>query len=189
MTPEERRRKITGIAISWAGVWESAGDTEKALEIYGRAWSMIVEAIEASRQRLADDGGVNNAGVEQVGDKEIMRAVSIALKMGDLVTVAAETTASGARMKGFSLEGELRAERYYVFAVEEMLRLSLNPVQTEQTALEVLHQIAPSEDTKASEEANGKKRGLVIAEAVSPIELASGLERLGEYYTRRGNME
>lgn len=203
-TLQEQRKRLTGIAISWGGMWEEAGEWEKAVKIYDRAWKVLLLAIEMGRERDNERGGiglvVDGKGGEGVGGKEVMRAVQIALKMGDLITTASELAASRSTMLQEEVEEEEEgssslAEKYYVFAVEEMLRLSMNVRQREQVGIELLHHHQQQQHQPGStavtgdEEAENEKKKLQLSEEVSPLELASGLERLGEYYARRGIIE
>lgn len=188
-TAEERRNRLTGIVIAWGGMWENAGELDKAIQTYEIAFQIVLDAIEASRQSSIASGGMGEA----IGGKEIMRAVSLALKMGDLITSSVEgTTTASTSNQSAVVEGEAAAERYYVFAVEEMLRLSMTPIQSEQVGIELLHETTAKDkanNAETSSKDTSKATGLVLAETVSVLELASGLERLGEYYSRRGNIE
>jgi hypothetical protein len=177
-------------------MWEGAGEREKAIEIYERGYKVLVDAIEDNRERSSASGGVANSGqIEKVSGKEVMRAVSMALKIGDIITSASSivntqgssSDNSNAEVEESEAEAN-RAERYYVFAVEQMLRLSLNVQQRDQVDIEVIHQSNSVPETKDDKD-EGVRKGLNLANEVSPLELASGLERLGEYYSRRGNIE
>lgn len=155
---EEGVIKTTAIAIKWGGMWEEAGERGKAIEVYDKAYKEVVD--------LLDLDGV------KVSEKEIMRGVAVGMKLGDLyVEVGGK-------------EGDKEAERYYVWCVEEMMRLSMTDSQKDKVREELEHGIvAEGGDPK------GGDKGMDLPLWLGKVELVAGFERLAELYSKAGKIE
>ena len=168
-TPEESLMKTTGIAIKHGGMWEDIGEKGKAIDCYSQGWKEVCDAL--ALERTTEEGAV---GGRKLSSQEIMRGVSIAFKMGDICVE------SGGK------SGDKEAEKYYVWCVEEMLRSTMNESQKTRVEEEMQHGgVGP--DAPKSETA--KQDGLELPEWLGKVELAGGLERLGELYSRGNKPE
>lgn len=148
--------KTTGIAVKWGGMWEEAGERGKAIEVYERGYKEISDLMEL------DD--------VQLNENEIMRGVSLAMKLGDLwVEVGGKS-------------GEKEAERHYVWSVEEMMRLSMSDGQKDKVKEEMEHGIVAEGGDKI-------EKGMDLPKWLGRVELVAGFERLGELYSRTGKVE
>ncbi|KAK4691640.1 hypothetical protein P7C70_g9307, partial [Phenoliferia sp. Uapishka_3] len=112
---EEALLKTTGVAIKWGGMWEAVGQISRAREAYELAWREVVDATDEKE-------GKNGT------EKEVMRGVAVALKIGDLWVEENRDT---------------EAESYYVWAVQEMMRLGLSGGQKEKVREEMMHDAVP----------------------------------------------
>lgn len=152
-TPEEALMKTTGIAVKWGGMWEDAGERGKARECYELGWREVVRLLE---------------GQENEGEKEVMRGVAIAIKIGDLWVEEGS-------------KGDREAEKYYVWCVEEMMKLGMSEAQKNKVDEEVIHGIVAEKDAE--------DKGMELPKWLGNVELVAGFERLGELYARAGNTE
>jgi hypothetical protein len=112
-TAEQALMRTTGIVIRWGGMWEEAGELDKAVEVYEKGFEECRRVIEEV----------------QAGRKEVMRGVAIAMKIGDLWMMQG----------GSEVEKEKEAEKKYVFCVEEMMRLNMSKEQLEKVGQEMEH--------------------------------------------------
>ena len=144
--------KTTGIAIKWGGMWEDAGERGKARECYELGWREVVQLLE---------------GQEKEGSKEVMKGVAMAMKIGDLWVEEGR-------------KGDGEAEKYYVWCVEEMMKLGMTEAQKSKVEEEVTHGIVAGKE---------EDKGMELPKWLGQVELVAGFERLGELYARAGNTE
>lgn len=144
----EPHLKLSGIAIALAEVLEHSNRPNEAYETYSTALAQL---------RAAQDAG------EELSDRERMRGVAIAHRLGEMAEVQQRTPEE--------------VERFLTFAVEEMLR--------------VFKHMPPldGEDTKGKEKDTGAEAqtGIMLAELelpwwVSKTDVAAPLEALGRFY-------
>lgn len=167
-TAQEALMKTTGIAVKWGGMWEGVGERAKAMEAYDLGWKEVCDALDAERST-----GEGIQGSRKLSGEEIMRGVAIALKMGDICVEAGKA-------------GDLDAEKYFVWSVEEMLRLGMTEGQKSQVKIELEHGgVGPGKEPEDEK----KDNGLELPAWLGKVELSAGLERLGDLYTRSGRPE
>lgn len=149
---DEPHLKLSGIAIALAEVLESSNRPSEAYETYSAALAQL-RASQAT-------GKLSN--------KERMRAVALAHKLGEM----AEVYQRGAE----------EAEEFLTFAVEEVLRV----IKDGQAGIEV--------EGKGKERAEEGEVGTMLAELelpwwVSKVDVAAPLEALGRFYAQEGKSE
>lgn len=152
--------KTTGIAVRWGGMWEEAGEFANAREVYDRAFHEVI-ALHSLEGR----------GTKE----EVMRGVAIALKVGDLWVEEGKV-------------GDEKAEPYFVWAVEEMMRLGMTDVQKTAVGEEMLHGM-PAPRAALEEGVEARDPGLDLPVWLGKVELVAAFERLGELYARAGKIE
>ncbi|KAM5537624.1 hypothetical protein V8D89_008702 [Ganoderma adspersum] len=149
---DEPHLKLSGIAIALAEVLESSNRPSEAYETYSAALAQL-RASQATGK---------------LSDKERMRAVALAHKLGEM----AEMYQRGAE----------EAEEFLTFAVEEVLRI----IKDGQVDLEI--------EGKGKERAEGGEVGTMLAELelpwwVSKVDVAAPLEALGRFYAQEGKSD
>jgi len=99
-TPAQALQRTTGIVSKWGGMWEHAGQFERAAEVYQLGWDEVTGAIE--KGEVTEDG--------------VMRGVSLAMKLGDCWVRLGRAR-------------DAQAEKAYSWAVQEMMRLGMSEKQ------------------------------------------------------------
>ncbi|GAA5970849.1 hypothetical protein JCM11641_004480 [Rhodosporidiobolus odoratus] len=163
---EEALRRLTGIAVRWGGMWEEAGELGKAVEAYDTGFQPIAA--------LAD--GYKSEGWAPANEGEVKRGAGIAMKLGDLWV----------RLGG--TEGDKEAERYYTWAVEELMRLSLTEKQKDKVQQELNRGVFVGEEPLKGEKSQ-EGNDLELPGWVGEVELVAAFERLGEFYSRQGKVD
>ncbi|KAK4051190.1 hypothetical protein OIV83_003012 [Microbotryomycetes sp. JL201] len=156
---EQALMRMSGIGIKWAAMWEQAGQLGRAIQVYELALQDVLKL---------------SSGAQEPSKAETMRAVAIAMKLGDCLVAVGGKDAIKA------------AEERYTFCVEEMMRMNLSPVQRERVKAEMeTGQARPAEGV-ASDRPDDD---LALPEWSNKVELVAGMERLAELYARQGNIE
>ncbi|GAA6007902.1 hypothetical protein JCM10207_004918 [Rhodosporidiobolus poonsookiae] len=171
-TREVALKRLTGIAVRWGGMWEEAGELAKAVEAYDTGFQPVAALVD----------GYKNEGWAPASEFEIKRGAAIAMKLGDLWV----------RLGG--AEGDKEAERYYTWAVEELMRLNLTEkqkaqVKTELDAGALVGDAPQQQEKKKTEGAEGAEEEYKLPGWVGEVELVAAFERLGELYSRQGRIE
>ncbi|GAA5935655.1 hypothetical protein JCM10213_003651 [Rhodosporidiobolus nylandii] len=167
-TREEALKRLTGIAVRWGGMWEEAGELGKAIEAYDTGFQPVAALAEGYKQE----------GWAPASEGEVKRGAGIAMKLGDLWV----------RIGG--AEGEKEAERYYTWAVEELMRLSLTEKQKSAVQQELARGAVVGEEVKKEDKAaEADEDDLKLPGWVGEVELVAAFERLGELYSRQGKVE
>ncbi|GAA5875565.1 hypothetical protein JCM8547_007583 [Rhodosporidiobolus lusitaniae] len=169
---EEALKRLTGIAVKWGGMWEEAGEFGKAIEAYDTGFQPVAALVD----------GFKKEGWASASAGETKRGASIAMKLGDLWVQVG------------GIEGEKEAERYYTWAVEELMRLNLTEKQQgkvkeqmeKQEKQEKGEKVEVGEKKPASEE---DEEALKLPGWVGEVELVAAFERLGELYSKQGKIE
>lgn len=160
-------------------MWESTGQLDRAIQVYDIGFQPIAHALE---QYKGGGGGGPGANYEQV-----KRGAGLALKLGDLWVTSG---ASDPRMDG---EAQSEAERYYSWAVGELMRLSLTPEQklkvseqmdAQEKGVPVAQEVKTDGGIKKEEE-----KGMELPSWIGEVELVAAFERLGDLYSRQGKIE
>lgn len=99
-TPAQALQRTTGIVSKWGGMWEHAGEFERAAEVYALGWEEVKGAMK----------------VGEVGEEGVMRGAGLAMKLGDCWV-----------RLGRGRDAE--AEKAYSWAVQEMIRLGMSESQ------------------------------------------------------------
>ncbi|BGP39789.1 hypothetical protein JCM10450v2_003760 [Rhodotorula kratochvilovae] len=171
---EEALLRLTGIAIRWGAMWESVAETARAVDAYDTGFQPVAAVVDGYKL----DGG---AGGSAPTTAEVQRGAALAIKLGDLWVKL-----------GGGKEADSEAERYYTWAVQELMRLSLTDEQKAKVKAQLDAQDAPpppaaeatSEEKKVSEDDDLKLPGWI-----GDVELVAAMERLGELYSRMGKIE
>jgi hypothetical protein len=166
--------KLSGIAVRWGGMWETSGQIDKAVEVYDVGFQPIADYLD--RQKFGKGGDYET----------VKRGAGLALKLGDLWTVLGGSTPS------LTKEAQSEAERYYTWAVEELMRLSLTGEQKEKVKREMENQErgianAPAEEEKKKQ--GEEDKGMELPGWIGEVELVAAFERLGDLYSRQGRIE
>ncbi|BGP07771.1 hypothetical protein JCM10049v2_003611 [Rhodotorula toruloides] len=170
-TQEEAVMRLTGIAVRWGAMWEEAGELSKAIAAYDTGFQPIAALI---------DGFKVGEGA-QPSVEEVKRGAGIAMKLGDLWI----------RLGG--AEGTSEAERYYTWALQELMRLNMTDKQKQRVKDEMASQDAPV--PAAGPQASTKKgeikddETLQLPEWLNDVEVVAAMERLGDLYSRMGKIE
>ncbi|KAM0787569.1 hypothetical protein ACM66B_003639 [Microbotryomycetes sp. NB124-2] len=158
-TREQAVLRTSGIGIKWAAMWEQAGQLGRAIQAYEQTLQDVLKL---------------SSGAQEPSRIETMRAVAIAMKLGDCLVAVGGKDALKA------------AEERYTFCVDEMMRINLSPNQRERVKQEMeTGQAAPS----SSVENDRRDEDLGLPEWSNKVELVAGMERLAELYARQGNIE
>ncbi|GAA5885533.1 hypothetical protein JCM6882_007456 [Rhodosporidiobolus microsporus] len=165
---EEALKRLTGIAVRWGGMWEAAGETGKAIEAYDTGFQPVAALVE----------GFKKEGWAPAAPSEVKRGAGIAMKLGDLwVTVGGG-------------EAEKEAERYYTWAVEELMRLTMTEKQKELVQQQLAAQDKGEEVPLPEKKKEGEDEDeLKLPGWVGEVELVAAFERLGEHYSRMGKVD
>lgn len=142
--------KLSGIAIALAGVLEDANRPDAAYDVYATALAELRAA---------------KAAAPGLSGKERLRAVALAYKLGEMAETYQLPAAD--------------AERWLVYAVEELLRT----LRDEQAAARV-H--APGEDAR---EDRVMLEELELPSWVHTTDVVAPLQALGAFYNRAGKQE
>lgn len=146
-------------------MWEEAGETSKAVEVYQRAFEAVKEVVE----------GQKKAG-EEPTQQEKMRGVSFAMKIGDLLVLQGS---------------DAKAEDSYTYCVTELMRMRMTPEQLDKVKVEmegdVGIKVTETESMAEGKEEDEDKKDLPAW--LGEVELVAALERLGELYARLGKVE
>lgn len=148
----------TGIAAQWGSVWETtAGGRAKAVEAYRKGYQLVMRFLQRYDSTLT------------AAQKEIVvtRGASLATKIGDLYV--------DERL-------DEKAEPYYVWSIEQLMKLSLTDQQKEAVRQE-METGQPAAATQPDQQEQGVPAWLRSAE------LVSGFERLGELYIRQRKVD
>ncbi|GAA6058124.1 hypothetical protein JCM3770_005952 [Rhodotorula araucariae] len=171
-TREEAVLRLTGIAIRWGAMWESVAETARAIDAYDTGFQPVAALVDGYKPGAVDDGRAPSVA-------EVQRGAALAIKLGDLW------------VKLGGSEADSEAERYYTWAVQELMRLSLTDDQKAKVEAELAAQDAPPAsvakapaEKKASEDDELKLPGWI-----GDVELVAAMERLGELYSRMGKIE
>ncbi|KAK4056924.1 hypothetical protein OIO90_002174 [Microbotryomycetes sp. JL221] len=164
-TRQERVMRTSGVGIRWAAMWEQAGEVARAIQVYEQTLQDVLQAINNASAATASD---------EPTKQETMRAVAIAMKVGDCLVAVGSKDALKA------------AEERYTFCVEEMMRMNLSPQQRDRVKLE-METGQPAPETTLSKGTNPDD--IDLPEWANKTELVAGMERLGELYARQGNIE
>lgn len=182
--------KLSGIAVRWGGMWEQTGQLDRAIQVYDTGFQPIADRLERHKLSSVDGDVAAAAGV--VGFEAVKRGAGLALKLGDLWTTL------GAATPSLNREAQSEAERYYAWAVQELMRMSLTPEQKDKVKDEMDKQnnphLVPSSSSSSpstrppSGDAKGEK-GLELPGWIGEVELVAAFERLGDLYSRQGRIE
>ncbi|GAA5956245.1 hypothetical protein JCM21900_006582 [Sporobolomyces salmonicolor] len=164
---EQALIRTTGIAVRWGGMWEEVGELGRAIAAYDTGFQPVAAAVD----------GYKGGGAVQLSRAEVMRGAGIALKLGDLWV----------RLGG--LEGDQEAERYYTWAVEELMRLTLTDKQKAKVKAEMQRQEGGPTEAAAPPAKPDEQDDLDLPGWVGEVELVAAFERLGELYSRQGKIE
>ena len=172
---DEALLRLSGIAVRWGGLWEEAGDLARAIEVYDTGFQPVAAAIE---------------GFTKIGQgaaptrKQVQRGAGIAMKLGD-VWVQRGGGASP------TSEATAEAERYYSWAVQELMRLNLTDKQRDQVKAQLSAQEEPLKVPISSTEPgrDEDEADLKMPSWVGEVELVAAMERLGDLYSRTGKIE
>lgn len=171
--------RLSGIAVQWGSLWEGAGDLARAIEVYDTGFQPLAATVDAY---------VKNGRGPAPSRKEVQRGAGVAMKLGDLWV-----RRGGSAFEGGG-EAVAEAERYYSWAVQELMRLNMTDKQGATVQAEMAAQENPSA-TPASAPAGGAQ-GSPDGEAdselpawVGEVELVAAMERLGDLYSRTGKIE
>lgn len=177
LNTQEGLIKLSGIAVRWGGMWEKKNELERALEVYDIGFQPIAHQIQSTNQGSSGGGGENYEIVK--------RGAGLALKLGDLWTLVGSTN------PGVIGEAQSEAERYYTWAVEELMRLSLTEDQKEKVREQMENQEKGIQANPPPSEATGKdnKDGTELPSWIGQVELVGAFERLGDLYSRQGKIE
>lgn len=177
-TAEEASLRLSGIAVRWGGMWEAAGDLARAIEVYDTGFQPLAAAVEAHNKQPG-------SGVAPTR-KQVQRGAGIAMKLGDLWVHSAGPNLAG--------EAVAEAERYYSWAVQELMRLNLTDKQREKVKTELAAQEQPlavpapaSTDAVTAPADDGDD--MQLPGWVGEVELVAAMERLGDLYSRTGKIE
>ncbi|GAA5850194.1 hypothetical protein JCM9279_003562 [Rhodotorula babjevae] len=185
-TQDEAVERLTGIAIRWGAMWESVAETARAIEAYDTGFQPVAARVDAHQL----GGGASNVNAPPT-PVEVRRGAAIAVKLGDLWLKqggSAAAAAAGARAG----EADTEAERYYTWAVQELMRLSLSDEQKAKVRAQLAAQEAPAAAAGEKKGDKGGKEGeeeLEVPGWVGEVELVAAMERLGELYSRLGRIE
>lgn len=181
-TREEAVERLTGIAIRWGGMWEAVAETARAIDAYDTGFQPVAALVDAHK--------LDARGAPAPSEKEVRRAAAIAVKLGDLWIRQGASAAAGGGGGG---EADSEAERYYSWAVQELMRLSLTDEQKAKVKAQLAAQDAPTSEANAAEERDKAKaegdKDLEVPGWVGEVELVAAMERLGELYSRQGRIE
>lgn len=166
-TREEAVKRLTGIAVRWGGMWEEAGELGKAVEAYDTGFQPVAALVDGARKE----------GWDEASGEETKRGASIAMKLGDLWV----------RIGG--IEGEKEAERYYTWAVEELMRRNLTDGQKEKVRVQLEAQEQGKEVALEEKKDDEDEDALKLPGWVGEVELVAAFERLGELYSKQGKIE
>ncbi|GAA6061231.1 hypothetical protein JCM10212_002690 [Sporobolomyces blumeae] len=176
--------KLSAIAVRWGGMWEAKGDLLKAIEVYDTGFQPIADRVDsatASARSGFTTTPTTTGTTGQVTTGQVQRGAAIALKLGDLWT-----TVGGP-------EAESEAERYYTWAVQELMRLSLTDAQKDKVRQEMAAQeslgSAAKDGATATPKDSNAKGDLETPSWVGEVELVAAFERLGDLYSRQGRIE
>ncbi|GAA5970999.1 hypothetical protein JCM3765_002290 [Sporobolomyces pararoseus] len=166
---------LSGIAVRWGGMWEKKNELERALEVYDIGFQPIAYQIQSTNQ---GSRGENSVDI-------VKRGAGLALKLGDLWTLLGSMNPVAVG------EAQSEAERYYTWAVEELMRLSLTEDQKEKVREQMDNQEKGIQSNPPSSDATGKdnKDGMDLPSWVGQVELVAAFERLGDLYSRQGKIE
>lgn len=161
--PSTRLLKLSGIGIALAGVLEDRRKISDAYDIYSTTFDLLQQTGNTNADAV---GGTSDG----LSPKERLRTVGLAMKLGEL-----------SRKMGL----EEKEERWLNLGLEELLRLlsgkRRSPKLTGQNA-------GPVEDDGNAEIENALK-DLALPDWVSNSDLGGVMERVGEFYARKGNAE
>ncbi|GAA5939397.1 hypothetical protein JCM3775_001698 [Rhodotorula graminis] len=187
-TTDEAIERLTGIAIRWGAMWESVADTQRAIEAYDTGFQPVAARVEAHQLATSSSSSVTSTPPSPV---EVRRGAAIAVKLGDLWLKQGGGGGGAAVRAG---EADSEAERYYTWAVQELMRLSLTDEQKAKVRAQLVAQDAPAA-AAAGEAPTDKKarkeddKDLEVPGWVGEVELVAAMERLGELYSRLGRIE
>lgn len=183
LTPDqdEALLRLSGIAVRWGALWEEAGDLARAVEVYDTGFQPVAAAIEASTKGQGQGEATTIAAPTR---KQVQRGAGIAMKLGDLWV----QRGAGANPNS---EATAEAERYYSWAVQELMRLNLTDKQREKVKAQLRAQDEPLEVSAPSPVAGIEDReaDLKLPSWVGEVELVAAMERLGDLYSRTGKIE
>ncbi|EST06204.1 Tetratricopeptide-like helical [Kalmanozyma brasiliensis GHG001] len=202
----EAMLKISGIAIALAALLEGEGRVEESYAVLEDVWDEIME-------RGKYEGVIAEKGEWKRGQRDRMRAVQIAQKLGQLgqlpeVRVAllekaklASVGDEGGEKFKFALTGTAEsqdpAERWLVWSVEELFRLVL-PADVHASALAAAATPADAPSSDASASAPKAKLNpitpptsisladLDLPAWVTKLDLLASIESLGTFYAAKG---
>ena len=136
--------------------------------------SMWEQVGQLSKAREAYDLAWNEVVARtqngSAGQEDVLRGVAVALKIGDLWVED---------------KMDAQAEPYYVWSVEEMLRLGMSDSQKDKVAEAMVHDAVPAKPEAATKGEDGWD----MPKWLGKVELVAGFERLGDLYTRTGKPE
>ncbi|GAA5908187.1 hypothetical protein JCM8208_000337 [Rhodotorula glutinis] len=189
-TKDEAVERLTGIAIRWGAMWESVAETARAIEAYDTGFQPVAALVDA--HQLGTTTSSSTATTERAPSPvEVRRGAAIAVKLGDLWLK--QGGAPGASRAG---EADSEAERYYTWAVQELMRLSLSDEQKAKVRAQLDAQEVGARAAGEAVGDKGEKKGdkeedknLKVPGWVGEVELVAAMERLGELYSRLGRIE
>lgn len=174
---DEALLRLSGIAVRWGGLWEEAGDLARAIEVYDTGFQPVAAAIEGFTKT-----GQGAAPTR----KQVQRGAGIAMKLGDLWV----QRGGGASPNS---EATAEAERYYSWAVQELMRLNLTDQQRDKVKAQLSAQEEPLKvppSTSSTEPGRDEDEAdLKLPSWVGEVELVAAMERLGDLYSRTGKIE
>lgn len=161
-------------------MWEAAGDLARAIEVYDTGFQPLAAAVDAHNKQVGSATAPTR--------KELQRGAGVAMKLGDLWAHSAGPNLAG--------EAVAEAERYYSWAVQELMRLNLTDKQREKVKTELATQDQPlavpvPASTEAVTPVAGADDGddMKLPGWVGEVELVAAMERLGDLYSRTGKIE
>ncbi|GAA5861974.1 hypothetical protein JCM3774_001371 [Rhodotorula dairenensis] len=177
---DEALLRLSGIAVRWGGLWEEAGDLARAVEVYDTGFQPVAAAVEG----FTKGDGPGQRGTAAPTRKQVQRGAGIAMKLGDLWVQRGAGTDPNS-------EATAEAERYYSWAVQELMRLNLTDKQRDQVKAQLSAQDEPlAAPTPSSTSATSDgEADLKLPSWVGEVELVAAMERLGDLYSRTGKIE
>ncbi|ORY04103.1 hypothetical protein K493DRAFT_276124 [Basidiobolus meristosporus CBS 931.73] len=148
---EDTSSEVTGLIIQFGTFYEDQKNWEKAIEVYTKAFDLLVsENKETSIDEVTYERLNSTVTETPLAGEKLIRAVGIAQKLGELYE---------------KIHARSMAEKYYVWAVERLLR----------------HRVVKSDSEKLP-----SGRYFELPEWITPTEIGASLESLAMFYAMDG---
>lgn len=144
---------------------------------WGGMWEQVGQISKAREAyELAWNEVVERTKTGAATTDEVLRGVAVALKIGDLWVEE---------------KVDSEAERYFVWSIEEMMRLGMTDEQKQTVLEEMTHDAVPAKVQRTAESGAKKAEddGWDLPKWLGKVELVAGFERLGDLYSRTGKPE